>query len=329
MNNNQFLNLMKKMAIPFVFLGVIFIAGLCLYFCGMRYKTSINAIVEGGHPISIASRVDGQVKEVFVVNNSSIKANSVILELNSQNYERYLSQLISKQDDLKSKIDDAKKIVADLKPQFDDVSKTYSSNSAKLELAKEEYTKSVEMYKEGILSKEEYDKDLADLTDVQDSFKTTQEAFNALNEKLSDAESDVKSLEAEVKSVELELVQAKYNLSNAKIYAPEDGQIVDLRVKKGDVLRASQVFATLKPKKVWVVASYKANQFENVENGQLVWIKLDSVQNKKFKGHIDSIVPLDAEDGKLVSIKVLFDESLDDFSIVPGTSMVLKLRERR
>ena len=106
MNKNQFLNLMKKMAIPFVFLGIIFIAGVCLYFCGMRYKTSINAIVEGGHPISIASRVDGQVKEVFVVNNSAIKANSVILELNSQNYERYLSQLISKQDDLKVCLED-------------------------------------------------------------------------------------------------------------------------------------------------------------------------------------------------------------------------------
>ena len=318
---------MKKFFVPFFLLGfILFLLG-CLYWCGMRYKTSHNAFIEGGHPISIASRINGRVKEIFVANNNFIKTNSLIIEFESDNYKNNLEKISLRLDEIKVKLNNQKKLFSTVKSEFDSVSKSYDILKSKLKSAELEYTKSAEMYKEGILSKQDYDKELAELTTLQAKVKESEENFASANQKFTNINNEIKSLEAEVKKLELELAQAKYNLTNTKIFAPEDGLIADFNVQKGDSLVASQVFMTLIPQKVWVVATYKKSQFSSIENGQAVWIKLEPVVNKKLKGHIDSIVPVEGSEEN-VTVKVLFDECIDDYDIKPGKSVVLKLRER-
>lgn len=314
----------RKIVIPFLFICLILLVAGCLYWCGMRYKTSSNAFIEGGHPISIASRIDGQVKEVYAQNNQPVKTNSVIIEFESANYQNNFDKLLSRQNELKLKLNSQKKVFSGVKSNFDTNSKSYETLKSKLKSAEVEYTKSAEMYKEGILSKQDYDKELSELTALQAKFKESEEAFRSAEKKYTALNNDIKYLEAELKKLDFELAQAKYNLTNTKVFAPEDGMIADLVVKKGDFLKASQVFMTLIPQKVWIVATYKESQLSAIENGQAVWIKLESVSNKKLKGHIDSIIP---EDGN-VTVKVLFDENIEDYDIRPGKSVVLKLRER-
>jgi len=326
-DENQSLDIKKKIAIPFVFLVILLIAAGCLYWCGMRYKVSKDAFIEGGHSISVASRVDGQVKEVFAQNDKLVNANSIILELNSDTYENDMAKLTARQNDLQNRLNSSKKLVSEIKPDYESASKSYNSLKSKLKTVEAEYTKSAQMYKEGIVSKQEYDQVLIDLTTIQGKVKNAGEKFKLVSARFLAADNDVKSLEYELKNLDKELAQAQYNLSNTKIYAPEDGWVSDLDINEGDLLKASQVFMTLNPKKVWIVANYKKIQFDNVENGQTVWIKLDSYPNKKFKGHIDSIVNSDKNEG-MVIVKVLFDENLDEYDIRPGKSVVLKLRAR-
>lgn len=325
----KILELVKKIAIPMFFVGIILIACVCLYWAGMRYKTSENAFIEGGHPISIASRVAGQVKSIYVENNKIINQNSAIIELDSSAYQAGVNEITSGIKDITSKLLDAVKSLEDLKSEYDSVAGIYNSKKAMLQSLEDEYTKSAEMYKEGVISKQDYDKMLNDLTDLQNEFREIEDRYNPINVKYSNAISDVKSLEAQLKKMEQDLVQANYNLANTKVVAPEDGFVSGLELKQGDSLKAAQVFMILKPIKVWIVADYKARYFETVENGQIVWIKLDLYPNKKFKGHIESIKPYqDEKFGDMVTVKVLFDESLDNYDIKPGKLVVLKLRER-
>ena len=118
-------------------------------------------------------------------------------------------------------------------------------------------------------------------------------------------------------------------MSNTNIYAPEDGVVSELNVKVGDFVKPTQVVMNINPQKLWVVANYKATKFDDIENGQLVWVKLDSLPNEKFKGHIDNVVPYENENNvDMVTLKVLFDEDVSNAKIKPGQSVVLKLRER-
>lgn len=318
-----------KLSISFLFAILILIAGICLYCSGMRYETSLNAYLEGGHTLEIASRVAGQVGVINVENKKNVSAHSVLIELKKDVYEQELSEAIVKSDDLVKKLAEAEKKVVELKPSVESASSTLNSLKSKLSFVEEGYTKSVDMYKEGILTKEDYDENLAELTALQEKVATAQTSYDDINSKYAAAVSDVKSLDAEYKKVEQLKVQAKYNLSNTKVYAPEEGIVSDVKVKVGDVVKPTQSLMKLNPQKVWVVANYKASKFCDIENGQLVWVKLDSISDKKFKGHIDNIVPFENENNvAMVTLRVLFDEDVSKLGVKPGQTVVLKLRER-
>jgi len=318
-----------KLSVPMLFAMLSILSLICLYFCGIRYETSLNAFVEGGHSVEIASRVAGQVSSVKVENKKNVKANSVLIELKKDAYQKDLNDSVVKLDDLSRKLAVAEKKVSEISPSFESASKSLNSLKSKLSVVEENYTKSVEMYKEGILTKEDYDNNLADLTSLQEKVVTAQTVYDEVNSKYMAAISDVKALEAEFKTVEQQKLQARYNLSNTNIYAPEDGVVSELNVKVGDFVKPTQVVMNINPQKLWVVANYKATKFDDIENGQLVWVKLDSLPNEKFKGHIDNVVPYENENNvDMVTLKVLFDEDVSNAKIKPGQSVVLKLRER-
>ena len=199
-----------------------------------------------------------------------------------------------------------------------------------------------EMYKEGIVSKQDYDKSLNALTVAQANKQAADENNKAVKAALEANKAQVKSQEAEIQRLQAEVNQAKINLSYTKIYAPEDGMISARTVEKGNYLQIAQPMFSLVPQRVWVVANFKEIQLTNMKKDQPVWIKVDTYPHKKFKGHVDSIqrstgaksslFPPENAVGSYVKIvqrvpvKILFDEDLEGYNIVPGMSVVPKVK---
>ena len=100
------------------------------------------------------------------------------------------------------------------------------------------------------------------------------------------------------------------------------------------------------PHDVWVVANFKETQLEKMQDGMEVDIKIDTYPNKVFKGQIDSIqrssgakaslFPPENAVGSFVKIvqripvKIKFTnaEDLQEYSIIPGMSVVPKVHIR-
>ena len=96
------------------------------------------------------------------------------------------------------------------------------------------------------------------------------------------------------------------------------------------------------PEKVWVVANFKEIQLTNMKAGQPVKIKIDTYPGKKFKGHIESIQRATGAKSSLfppenavgsyvkivqrVPVKIVFDEDITNYNIVPGMSVVPKVQ---
>ena len=136
--------------------------------------------------------------------------------------------------------------------------------------------------------------------------------------------------------------QAKLDLSYTKIYAPQSGMVSARSVEKGNYLQIGQPVMQIVPKNVWIVANFKENQLTYMKKGQKVSIKVDTYPNKRFNGHIDSIqratgaksslFPPENAVGSYVKIvqripvKIVFDENIEDYNIVPGMSVVPKVK---
>jgi membrane fusion protein (multidrug efflux system) len=96
------------------------------------------------------------------------------------------------------------------------------------------------------------------------------------------------------------------------------------------------------PEEVWVIANFKEIQLTKMKAGQEVKIKIDTYPSKRFLGHVDSIqrstgaksslFPPENAVGSYVKIvqrvpvKIVFDEDISKYNIVPGMSVVPRVK---
>lgn len=331
----------KRVLIPAISAGVLILIGIFMAINSMFYQSTDDAFVEG-HIISISPRVAGQVIKLYVDDNQEVKENQILVEIDPTDYQVKLDQEEAKLAEAKARLGVIERQVDENSSKVDFSVQELNSTASKLDFAEKDYTRYAEMYKEGIVSKQEYDKSLNMLTVAQADKKAADESHKAVKAALEANKAKVKSQEAEIKKLESQVEQAKINLSYTKIYAPEDGMISARTVEKGNYVQIAQPMLSIVPQRVWVVANFKEIQLTNMKKGQKAWIKVDTYPNKRFKGHVDSIQRATGAKSSLfppenavgsyvkivqrVPVKIMFDEDLSGYNIVPGMSVVPKVR---
>ena len=331
----------KRVIIPTICAIILVFIGIFMAINATFYQSTDDAFVEG-HIISIAPKVAGQVINLYVDDNQEVKQGEILVEIDPTDYKVKLDQSEAKLAEAKAKLGVIERQVDENSSKVDFTVQELNSASSKLDFAEKDYRRYADMYKEGIVSKQEYDKSLTMLTVAQANEKAANENNKAVKAALEANKAQVKSQEAEIKRLEAEVDQAKINLSYTKIYAPEDGMVSARSVEKGNYVQIAQPMMSIVPQKVWVVANFKEIQLTNMKKGQPAWIKVDTYPHKKFKGHVDSIQRATGAKSSLfppenavgsyvkivqrVPVKILFDEDISNYNIVPGMSVVPRVK---
>jgi len=327
--------LKKKYIIIFIIILLVLIFAGIIFTLTTSYKSSVAGVVEG-YIIKITPETAGKVANLYVSDKQEVKQNQLLLEIESSDYRAKLRLAENRLSAAKAKLGAMEKRLAESSSKVKTSMQNLNAVSANLDAAEKDYTKSAEMYKEGIISKQEYDKNLNLLIEAQADKKSADENYSDVTAVMEADKAQVKSLEAGIKKFEAEAAQAKINLSKTKIYAPEDGVISVGTLVKGSYVRPEQFLFSLVPQRVWVVAKLKESA--NVKQGQAVLISAGEYPNKNFKGHIDSFQTIPSPDVRdfnmgspagefgYVTAKILFDEDLKGFTISPGMSVSIKIR---
>ena len=331
----------KRVIIPTICAIILVFIGIFMAINATFYQSTDDAFVEG-HIISIAPKVSGQVINLYVDDNQEVKDGEILVEIDPTDYQVKLNQAEAKLAEAKAKLGVIERQVDENISKVDFTVQELNSAKSKLDFAEKDYRRYADMYKEGIVSKQEYDKSLNMLTVAQANEKAANENNKAVNAALEANKAQVKSQEAEIKRLEAEVDQAKINLSYTKIYAPEAGMVSARSVEKGNYVQIAQPMMSIVPQKVWVVANFKEIQLTNMKKGQPVWIKVDTYPHKKFRGHVDSIQRATGAKSSLfppenavgsyvkivqrVPVKILFDEDISKYNIVPGMSVVPRVK---
>ena len=305
--------LKKRVLVPSI-TGIIFlILGIFYGIHNIYYKSTDDAFIEG-NIITVAPRVSGLVLNLNIEDNQDVKKGDLLLEIDPNDYQAKLREK-------KAELEEAK---ASLIRAENEVTKSLSD----LEFAQNDYERYSKMKEKGISSKQDYEASLNKLTNAQSN-------NNAAKAKYNEIQYTIKRLEAEVEQEEL-------NLSYTKIYATTDGKITNRSVEQGNYIQTAQPLFAIVPAKVWVIANFKETQLANMKPGQPVKIKIDTYGHKKFKGKVDSIqrstgakaslFPPENAVGSYVKIvqrvpvKIIFDEDISEYNIVPGMSVVPEVK---
>jgi len=228
---------MKK-RIKFLILTVLIL--LLAVFAGLFLvnKKEVNTIkVSGnieGDDVRISFRVDGQIVELLTDEGKVVKKGDIVARLNT--------------DELTKERDNA---AASLKAAIFDY-----------RLAKIDYQRSENLFKEGAISAQKRDQD-----------KTTFDASRA-----------------KVEQLEASLALTQTRLGFTDLASPLDGFILVKSGLAGEVVRAgSSVFTAVDLRSIWVTAYINEKDLGRVKLGQAADVVTDTYPGKKYKGEISFI----------------------------------------
>lgn len=333
----------KRVFVPVITAVILTLMGIFLAVHATFYQSTDDAFVEG-RLISVAPRVSGPVINLLVDDNDVVKAGQLLVEIDPADYEVKLHQAEAKLAEAKAQLNVTEKQIEEGSSNVNQSYEDVTSARSKLDFATKDHKRYTDMYKEGIVSKQDYDNSNTSYTVAQANHKAAAEKSKAMESALESHKAKAEAVQAEIKRLEAEVEQAKLNLSYTKIYAPQSGMVSARSVEKGNYLQIGQPLMNIVPEHVWVIANFKEIQLTHMKKGQPVSIKVDTYPGKRFKGHVDSIqrstgaksslFPPENAVGSYVKIvqrvpvKIMFDEDIKDYNIVPGMSVVPKVKIR-
>ena len=321
----------KRVIVPSITGVILIILGIVAAIHSTYFQSTDDAFVEG-RLVSIAPRVAAPVVKLLVDDNQEVKTGDLLVELDPKDFEVALDQAeaiaVKQVDESSSKVNKS----------YEDI----TSASSKLDFAQKDFARYKDLYKDGIVSKQAYERSKTALEVAEAEFNAAQENSMASMHALDSNRAKTQADEALIKRLEAEVEQAKLNLQYTKIYAPQSGKIAARSVEKGNYVNIGQPLMNIVPEQVWVVANFKEIQLTHMKEGQSVRIKVDTYPGKRFKGHVESIQRATGAKSSLfppenavgsyvkivqrVPVKILFDEDISGYNIVPGMSVVPKVR---
>jgi len=295
----------SRALVIFIIIALIVVAGVYLYVRHTKFHISTDDAYVTGRIHSIAPKVSGTVKAVYVNDNQLVKKGDPILEIDSRDYDVRVGDARaaaeseeSKRAELSVRVEVAEKQLAEIRTKIDAARAGLSLQEATLKQAGQDLARAQKLYEKGIFAEATLEKTTTAYNVAMAQVAAAREQVNQALASLETQKLSIEQSKTALKSQEYVVEQKRQVLASAvlmqgytKICAPSDGYITKKNVEVGNQVVAGQPLMAVVPlNDVWIVANYKETQLTNVRPGQKVKIKVDMYPGKVFSGTVDSIM---------------------------------------
>ena len=174
--------------------------------------------------------------------------------------------------------------------------KQISRSVKNISKAEEDYENAAIMYKDGIITQEEYDKELNDYKKIKNTAAAQSE---------------------QVKEVPPQIV---------KIYAPIDGFVVLNNLKNGDKITKDGIIAKINSSHKEVAAYFSPAHADSVKNGTPVDIFIIKYPERHFNGRIKTV---NAQEKSGIPVLIEFTDSPDSLDLQNGDTAIVKIKQKK
>ena len=340
-----------------VALGGLLFVGLGYLAESLTHETTDDAFLDG-NVIAVAPKVSGQVKQVRVTDNQSVRAGELLLEIDPRDLQVALDQkqaaVTAAQANvglLKATLDLFRSEIATAEATAKQTAAEAGASAATAERARADFKRAEELIQNHTISPQEFDLAKATATAAEASLKAAQEKAASDQSKVAQSQAQfgagVKAYEraeAQARQADWDEKAAELNLSYARVTAPEAGYVTKKAVENGDYVQVGQKLLALVPTSgLYVTANFKETQLQRIRPGQPASISIDSVESGPLAGHVESIMAgsgarfslLPPENAvgnyvkvvQRVAVKIVFDGPVEARHVLgPGMSVVPSVR---
>jgi membrane fusion protein, multidrug efflux system len=282
----------KRLRIAGAVVALAVLAWVCVRLLSDSTSESTNdAYVEADFTL-VAPRIAGQISDVLVDDNQSVKRGDLLVRIDDRDYR---AALMSAQ----AEVTAAKATVANFEAEIrrqpslvEQVRATLRSDEAGIEFARANASRYRNLSETGAGTTQEQqrasstlDEQIAQQAHDRAALSTTEQNLDVLRTQRDKAAGE----EARAQAA---LVQAKLNLSYTEIRAPVDGKVGRRSARVGAFVTPGAAMLAIVPlSDAYVVANFQENQIARMRPGESVRIKVDSIPGVIIKGHVDSLAP--------------------------------------
>lgn len=249
------------------------VAAIVLY---VRARREPRELVLSGtleaRTVQVGSLVGGRVSRVFIDEGSHVTAGQVLVQLEPDTLDRQIAQQQAAIDAARAAYQKALN-----GPLQQDISKA-AATAANAESERRRYAA---MYRDGIVSKEQYDA-------AATTAKTTAEDLSTL--KMGTRKEDIEAARAEVEQQQRQLAVLMKQHSELQVKSSVTGTVQSFGLRPGDIVSPNQEVAEIiESSQLWVRVYVPETQLGLLRVNQPVRVSVDTYPNQWFPGHIATI----------------------------------------
>jgi membrane fusion protein, multidrug efflux system len=300
------------------------------------YISTDDAFIDA-RTVTISSQVSAQVVDVPVTDNELVKAGTVLVTLERNDYQAQVDQAKAQVDQAQANIANIEAQIGAQQARIDQANQQVAQAQAALTFAQQQDQRYSELVKKGSVTVEQAQQYHSNFLQAQASFEADQANALAASKQLPILRSQRLQAQAQLEQMRASLEVGQINLGRTSITAPVDGYVTNLTAAKGNYAAVGQALMMFVPRKVWVTANFKETELPSVRPGAPVSIAVDAYPKQTFEGHVASIqagsgtafslLPPENATGNYVKIvqrvpvKIVFNK-LPDVLLGPGMSVV-------
>jgi len=247
----------------------------------IREKVNASGKIFPEKEIKISSDVSGEIVELYVKEGDSVKAGQLLARINPDQYQSAVERgnagvqtAVSQQQVLKSQIDASKASVSQTEAQLVNQSKIHDRNKI--------------LFKEGVISQQDFDASLASLESLKANLRSAQSNLNTAIKNAEGSRYGITSAQASLKEM-------KTSLQRTSIYSPVNGIVSKLNVERGERVVGTMQMAGTEMMRIANLSSLEVqvevseNDILRVKLGDSAEIEAEAYLGRKFKGHVTEI----------------------------------------
>lgn len=276
-----------------------------LYVRYTRLNVSTDDAFVAGRIHTVAPRVQGTVKKVFVEDNQPVNEGDLLVEIDPRDYEVRVAEAEaafeaerSKLAEYTARLDAARAQIDESKARIETARATLELQQASRRQAYSDLERARRLFEQGVMAQASYEK-------AQTAYDVAKAQESAASQSLRQAQASLATQEKAVRQAEdavatqRRVVEQKLKASEAarlllsytSVRSPARGYVTRKNVEAGNTVAAGQpLMSVVSLEDVWVIANYKETQLANVRPGQKVTVKVDTYPGRTFDGRVHSIM---------------------------------------
>ena len=277
----------RRLLRPLLLAGVpclVVLAALLLWLWGGRYVSTENAYVKADIA-QISSEVSGRLLEVHVDDHAEVKAGDLLLTLDDEPFRVALSKA-------EAELDATREQVHMLTATWREAQSELREAESKVAYWTAQLARQKTLTERGIVASSKFEEVESNATAAEDRVAVMRRRLERVAAQLGGNPARPEDEHPMVRQKRAERERAALDLAHTVIRAPLGGTAVNVRLQRGEQIKAATpLFALVADTRPWVEANFKETELTYVRKGQAAQVLLDIYPEVVWQAEIESISP--------------------------------------